>query len=205
MPRGVGGDQRAIQRAATGRRHALHYGRSQDLTIQGLQRRPDSVAEGIAARPRRRDPRSQPLKASAIAHILSPLIRRMATEMDLRQDDLEEQIGPMGLGPDAEIRIEQGRQIESVDGLVDGAGEMVSGEGVLDLEPLEGLTIPGRRGEAIELGAVRAWVRVERGEEVEGTARRLRPRMVLRSRRWDSALGCVSHVAAGADSPVTRQ
>jgi hypothetical protein len=72
--------------------------------------------------------------------------------LDLVHGDLEHQIGPMGLGPDPGVGSEQGGEIELVDGLVDGAGEMVGGQGVLDLEPLGGETIPGRRGEAIEVG-----------------------------------------------------
>ena len=51
----------------------------------------------------------------------------MATGLDLIQDDLEEQIGPMGLGPHTEIGGEEGRQIELVDRLGDGAGAMVGG------------------------------------------------------------------------------
>jgi hypothetical protein len=43
--------------------------------------------------------------------------------------------------------------------------------------------IPGGRGEAIELGKVPARVRAGCRGEIEGEARRLRPRMVLRSRR----------------------
>src|SRR4051812_9508144 len=107
----------------------------------------------------------------------------MATDLDLIQDDLEHQIGPMGLGPDSEIGGEQVRQIELVDRRVDGAGAMVGGQGVLDLEPLGGETIPGRRCKAIECGIVPAWGRVERRAQGAGAARRLRPRMVLRSRR----------------------
>jgi hypothetical protein len=49
--------------------------------------------------------------------------------------------------------------------------------------PLGGEMIPGGRGEAIELGKVPARVRAGCRGEIEGEARRLRPRMVLRSRR----------------------
>jgi hypothetical protein len=107
----------------------------------------------------------------------------MATEVHLIQDDLEEQIGPMGLGADAGIGVEHGGQIELVDGLVDGAGEMVGGERVLDLEPLGGGAIPGRRSEAVERGKILVWVRSRSRVRIEGAVWRFRPRMVLGWRR----------------------
>ena len=101
----------------------------------------------------------------------------MVTGLDLVQDDLEHQIGPMGLGPHPGIGGEEGRQIELVDGLVDDAGEMVGGQGVLDLEPFGGETIPGRRGEAIECGKVAGWGRADA------------PRARSRARRGGSGRG----------------
>ena len=104
--------------------------------------------------------------------------------LDLVQGDLEHQIGSMGLGAHAEIGGEQDSQIELVDRLVDGAGEMVGGQGVLDRQPLGGLRIPGRRGEAIEFGTVLGWRWVERYRKVERAARPVERAMVLRS-RWE--------------------
>jgi hypothetical protein len=77
----------------------------------------------------------------------------------------------MGLGAHAEIGGEQESQIELIDRLVDGAGAMVGGQGVLDREPLGGPRIPGRHGEAIEFGTVLGWRRVDRYREVERAAR----------------------------------
>ena len=104
--------------------------------------------------------------------------------LDLVQGDLEHQIGPMGLGAHAEIGGEQESQIELIDRLVDGAGAMVGGQGVLDREPLGGPRIPGRHGEAIEFGTVLGWRRVDRYREVERAARPVERAMVLRS-RWE--------------------
>src|SRR4051812_49415606 len=54
---------------------------------------------------------------------------------------------------------------------------MVGGQRVLDLEPFGGLTIPRRRGEAIEAGTVAGWGRADRCQEVEGPARPIQARM----------------------------
>ena len=120
--------------------------------MKGLQQWSDPVAEGIPAAAQERDPQSQPLKATAIARVFRPLVRRMMAGLDLVQGDLEHQIGPIGLGAHAEIGGEQDSQIELIDRLVDGASAMVGGQGVLDREPLGGPRIPGRHGEAIEFG-----------------------------------------------------
>src|SRR3954447_24477675 len=90
----------------------------------------------------------------------------MVAGLHLIEDDLEHQIGPKGLGPDPGIGGEQGRPIESVDRLVDDAGEMVGRQGVLDLEPSGGGTIPGGRGEAPEFGTIPVRWRAEHREEV---------------------------------------
>ena len=45
---------------------------------------------------------------------------------------------------------------------------MVGGQGVLDLEPFGGETIPGRRGKAIEFGTVPGWGRVDRSQGDRG-------------------------------------
>ena len=58
MPRGMGGDQRAVQGATTGGGQALRHGPFQDLTMKGLQQWSDPVAEGIPAAPPGRDPQS---------------------------------------------------------------------------------------------------------------------------------------------------
>ena len=127
MPRGMGGDQRAVQGATTGGGQALRHGPFQDLTMKGLQQWSDPVAEGIPAAARGRDPQSQPLKAATIARVFRPLVRRMMAGLDLVQGDLEHQIGPMGLGAHAEIGGEQESQIELIDRLVDGAARWSAG------------------------------------------------------------------------------
>ena len=75
MPRGMGGDQRAVQGATTGGGQALRHGPFQDLTMKGLQQWSDPVAEGIPAAARGRDPQSQPLKAATIARVFRPLAK----------------------------------------------------------------------------------------------------------------------------------
>ena len=61
-----------------------------------------------------------------------PLSRRMLPGLYVIQGDIEEQFRPMGLRPDPEIGGEQGRKIELVDRLVDGAGEVVGGQRLAD-------------------------------------------------------------------------
>ena len=204
MPRGMGGDQRAVQGATTGGGQALRHGPFQDLTMKGLQQWSDPVAEGIPAAARGRDPQSQPLKAATIARVFRPLVRRMMAGLDLVQGDLEHQIGPMGLGAHAEIGGEQESQIELIDRLVDGAGAMVGGQGVLDREPLGGPRIPGRHGEAIEFGTVLGWRRVDRYREVERAARPVERAMVLRS-RWEYHSSRAPFEGAGYPFAILRR
>jgi hypothetical protein len=183
MPRGVGGDHGAVQRPPRGRGEALRHGPLQDLTIEGLQQWPDAVPKGIPAVAPRGDPQAQPLKAAAIARIARPLGGRSMSGLDLVQGDLEHQIGPMGLGPDTRVGGEQGRQIELIDCCGDGASEMISGQGVVDLEPFGRLMIPGRWGEPIELGVVPGWKRDDCRQEVNLAAKLVGPPLVLRPRR----------------------
>ena len=204
MPRGMGGDQRAVQGATTGGGQALRHGPFQDLTMKGLQQWSDPVAEGIPAAARGRDPQSQPLKAATIARVFRPLVRRMMAGLDHVQGDLEHQIGPMGLGAHAEIGGEQESQIELIDRLVDGAGAMVGGQGVLDREPLGGPRIPGRHGEAIEFGTVLGWRRVDRYREVERAARPVERAMVLRS-RWEYHSSRAPFEGAGYPFAILRR
>ena len=124
--------------------------------------------------------------------------------LDLVQGDLEHQIGPMGLGAHAEIGGEQDSQIELIDRLVDGAGAMVGGQGVLDREPLGGPRIPGRHGEAIELGTVLGWRRVDRYREVERAARPVERAMVLRS-RWEYHSSRAPFKGAGYPFAILRR
>jgi hypothetical protein len=86
----------------------------------------------------------------------------------------------MGLGPDSRVGGEQGRQIELVDCGGDDAGQMISGQGVVDLEPFGRLMIPGRWGEPIEMGTVLGSKRNDCREEVNLAARSVRPPLVLR-------------------------
>jgi hypothetical protein len=90
----------------------------------------------------------------------------------------------MGLGPDSGVGGEQSGQIELVDGLGDEADEMISGQGVLDLEPLGRLMIPGRWSEPIEMRTVLVWKRNDCRQEVNLAARSDRPALVLSS-RWE--------------------
>ena len=124
--------------------------------------------------------------------------------LDLVQGDLEHQIGPMGLGAHAEIGGEQESQIELIDRLVDGAGAMVGGQGVLDREPLGGPRIPGRHGEAIEFGTVLGWRRVDRYREVERAARPVERAMVLRS-RWEYHSSRAPFEGAGYPFAILRR
>ena len=172
--------------------------------MKGLQQWSDPVAEGIPAAARGRDPQSQPLKAATIARVFRPLVRRMMAGLDLVQGDLEHQIGPMGLGAHAEIGGEQESQIELIDRLVDGAGAMVGGQGVLDREPLGGPRIPGRHGEAIEFGTVLGWRRVDRYREVERAARPVERAMVLRS-RWEYHSSRAPFEGAGYPFAILRR
>ena len=167
MPRGVGGDQRAIERAAMGGGQALGHGRLQDLTIPVQEVGPDAIAEGIAAAARRLDPAAQPQEAATIARVGGPLTGRVVTGLHLVQDDLEHQVRAMGPRADAGIGGEQGRQIESVDRRVDGAGEMVDGQGIVEGEPFGGLMIPRGQGEAIEVGVVARWRRGDRRQRFD--------------------------------------
>src|SRR3954447_16765708 len=83
----------------------------------------------------------------------------------------------MGSGAHSQVGSEQGGEIEFINGLIDQAGQMIGGQRVLDLEPFGGLTIPRRRGEAIEAGTVAGWGRADRCQEVEGPARPIQARM----------------------------
>ena len=73
MPRGMGGDQRAVQGATTGGGQALRHGPFQDLTMKGLQQWSDPVAEGIPAAARGRDPQSPATEGSDDRTCLSPI------------------------------------------------------------------------------------------------------------------------------------
>src|SRR4051812_43673716 len=90
----------------------------------------------------------------------------------------------MGLGPQAGIGGEQVGQVELIDRLVDGAGEMIGGQVVVDRPPFGGPMIPRGYGEAIEVRVVPRRDRADRREEVDRAVRRIRPPMALRS-RWE--------------------
>jgi hypothetical protein len=112
----------------------------------------------------------------------------------------------MGLGPHSGIGGEQRCQIECVDRRVDGAGEMVGGQRVLDVEPFRRLTIPGRWGEAIEVGIIPGRRRADRREEIQGATRRIQPTRVLRSRRREDHDSRAPFVeGAGSQSAILRR
>ena len=69
-------------------------------------------------------------------HVAGPAGGTLLTGVEFIEDDLEHQIGPIGLGAGAGVGVEQGGEVQVIDGVVDEAGGMILGQAAVDVLPL---------------------------------------------------------------------
>ncbi len=144
VPRGIGGDQRAIQRTALGRGELLGHRLMQHLAVEFVQHGGDAVAESVPARARRPGAAQQPAQGFAFAGIAVPEGGAVLSPLGFVQDGAQQQGRGMGEGTNAGIGLPKGVQVESPDGLLDASGEMLVGKALGQFEPSGVVVVPGR-------------------------------------------------------------